>query len=89
MNNIIYGLIGVFGIILIALTPDSTSFVNNIQASLSIGGLASFLSYANQYGKPFNEVSSVMAEFETALSSFKRIYEFLNIDYEENKGELS
>ena len=89
VNNIIYGLIGVFGIILIVLTPDSTSFVNNIHASLSIGGLASFLSYANQYGKPFNEVSSVMAEFETALSSFKRINEFLNIDNEENKGELS
>ena len=89
MNNIIYGLIGVFGIILIVLTPDSTSFVNNIHASLSIGGLASFLSYANQYGKPFNEVSSVMAEFETALSSFKRINEFLNIDNEENKGNLS
>ena len=89
VNNIIYGLIGVFGIILIVLTPDSTSFVNNIHASLSIGGLASFLSYANQYGKPFNEVSSVMAEFETALSSFKRINEFLNIDNEENKGNLS
>ena len=89
VNNIIYGLIGVFGIILIVLTPDSTSFVNNIHASLSIGGLASFLSYANQYGKPFNEVSSVMSEFETALSSFKRINEFLNIDNEENKGELS
>ena len=89
VNNIIYGLIGVFGIILIVLTPDSTSFVNTIHASLSIGGLASFLSYANQYGKPFNEVSSVMAEFETALSSFKRINEFLNIDNEENKGNLS
>lgn len=89
VNNIIYGLIGVFGIILIVLTPDSTSFVNNIHASLSIGGLASFLSYANQYGKPFNEVSSVMAEFETALSSFKRINEFLNIANEENKGNLS
>lgn len=89
VNNIIYGLIGVFGIILIVLTPDSNSFVNNIHASLSIGGLASFLSYANQYGKPFNEVSSVMAEFETALSSFKRINEFLNIDNEENKGNLS
>ena len=89
VNNIIYGLIGVFGIILIVLTPDSTSFVNNIHASLSIGGLASFLSYANQYGKPFNEVSSVMAEFETALSSFKRINEFLIIDNEENKGNLS
>ena len=89
VNNIIYGLIGVFGIILIVLTPDSTSFVNNIHASLSIGGLASFLSYSNQYGKPFNEVSSVMAEFEIALSSFKRINEFLNIDNEENKGNLS
>ena len=89
VNNIIYGLIGVFGIILIVLTPDSTSFVNNIHASLSIGGLASFLSYANQYGKPFNEVSSVMAEFETALSSFKRINEFLNINNEENKGNLT
>ena len=89
VNNIIYGLIGVFGIILIVLTPDSTSFVNNIHASLSIGGLASFLSYANQYGKPFNEVSSVMAAFETALSSFKRINEFLNINNEENKGNLT
>lgn len=43
-----------------------------------MGGLSSFLSYANQYTKPFNEISGVAAEFQAALASAARIFRVLD-----------
>lgn len=46
--------------------------------ALTIGGLTSFLSYANQYTKPFNEISGVVTELQNALACAARIFELLD-----------
>ena len=87
VNNTIYILIGVSGIIMLAYEPKLALML----AVMSIGKLSSFLSYTTQYSKPFNEISSVITEFETAKFSFSRINEFLNLSdvIDEGKEELS
>ena len=74
-----------------ALTNPTTRFVNSIVytcvgimgAFMAIGGiitvgqLSCFLNYANQYTKPFNEISGVIAEFQSARASLARVMEFL------------
>lgn len=84
VNNIIYCLIGISGIILIIFTPTISMF------NMSIGRLSTFLTYTNQYTKPFNEISSVLAEFETAKYSFNRIADFLSTsdDIDDGKENL-
>ena len=83
VNNIIYILIGVVGVIMLSYN-DKLAVVF---AVMSIGRLSSFLSYTNQYSKPFNEVSNVAAEFESAKASFARINSFLNLDDDINNGQ--
>lgn len=83
VNNIIYVVIGVIGVIMLT----NNDALLNVAAVMSIGRLSSFLSYTNQYSKPFNEVSNVVAEFENAKASFKRINDFLNIVDDEDKGK--
>lgn len=48
--------------------------------ALSIGGLTSFLSYANQYTKPFNEISGVITELQNALACASRIFELIDAE---------
>lgn len=55
--------------------------------SLTVGGLSAFLAYANQYAKPFNEISSVVTEFQNALACAARIFEVL--DSEVEKSDIS
>lgn len=71
-----------------SLTNPCTRFVNSvvyaavalsgaltvITGGLSVGGLTSFLNYANQYTKPFNEISGVMTELQNALACAERIF---------------
>ena len=83
VNNIIYVIIGVIGIVMLS----NHDALLTVAAVMSIGRLSSFLSYTNQYSKPFNEVSNVVAEFENAKASFKRINDFLNIIDDEDKGK--
>ncbi len=75
-----------------SLTNPGTRFVNAlvyaavalsgayaaVSGSLSIGGLSSFLSYANQYTKPFNEISGVITEVQNALACAGRIFALLD-----------
>ncbi|KIR02376.1 ABC transporter, ATP-binding/permease protein [Lachnospiraceae bacterium TWA4] len=65
VNSIVYALVGTFG-----------AFAA-LHGLLSIGQLSAFLSYANQYTKPFNEISGVITEFQNALASASRVFEFL------------
>jgi len=75
-----------------ALANPSTRVVNSIvyasvciagamyvvSGHMSVGALSSFLSYANQYTKPFNEISNVMTELQTALASAGRVFQLLD-----------
>ena len=83
VNNIIYVLIGVAGIIMLGHNKDLAI----VFAVMSIGRLSSFLSYTNQYSKPFNEVSNVAAEYENAKASLRRINDFLNLSDDSDNGE--
>ena len=80
-----------------ALTNPTTRFVNSIVyaavgvmgAFMAIGGrvitigqLSCFLNYANQYTKPFNEISGVITEFQSARASLTRVMEFLELEPE-------
>ena len=82
VNNIIYVIIGVAGVIMLSHNTDLAI----VFAVMSVGRLSSFLSYTNQYSKPFNEVSNVVSEYENAKASLKRINDFLNLDDDINLG---
>lgn len=74
-----------------SLTNPSTRFVNSmvyaavgltgaiaaVGGSITVGGLSCFLSYANQYTKPFNEISGVIAELQNALACAERLFELV------------
>ena len=83
VNNIIYVLIGISGVIMLAY--DERLVV--VFAVMTIGRLSSFLSYTNQYSKPFNEISNVAAEYENAKASFRRINDFLNLENDVDEGK--
>ena len=83
VNNIIYVLIGVSGVIMLAYDEKLAI----VFAVMTIGRLSSFLSYTNQYTKPFNEISNVAAEYENAKASFARINNFLNLEDDVNEGK--
>lgn len=84
-----------------SLTNPSTRFVNNIIYAgvallgailvpynmLTIGGLSVMLAYANQYMKPFNDISSVVTELQNALACASRIFEILEAETESKEPE--
>ena len=82
VNNIIYVIVGVVGIIMLVYNYRLAA----VFAVMSIGRLSSFLSYTNQYTKPFNEISGVANEYEAAKASFRRINNFLNLDNDFDEG---
>ena len=49
-----------------------------IGGSITVGGLSVFLNYANQYTKPFNDISGVMTELQNALACAQRVFDFIN-----------
>jgi len=49
-----------------------------IDGNLTVGGLSSFLAYANQYGKPFNNITSVMSEMQSSLACAERLFEVID-----------
>ena len=87
VNNTIYVIIGIVGIIM--LSYDAKLAL--VFAVMSIGRLSSFLSYTTQYTRPFNDVSNVVSEYEVAKSAFERINDFLNMenDIDEGTNEIS
>ena len=65
VNSLVYtgvGIAGAFGV---------------VNGSLTVGQLSSFLSYANQYTKPFNEISGVVTEFQNAVACAQRIFDLI------------
>lgn len=66
VNSLVYASVGIVG---------AVAAVNGL---LSVGQLASFLSYANQYTKPFNEISGVVTELQNAMASATRVFELID-----------
>ena len=52
--------------------------ISAIQGRITVGKLSSFLNYANQYTKPFNEISGVVTELQNAFASAKRVFELMD-----------
>ena len=70
VNALVYAAVGIFGA------------VTAISGTLSVGQLSCFLTYANQYTKPFNEVTGVLAQLQTALAAATRVFEVLEAENE-------
>lgn len=85
VNNTIYVIIGIVGVIM--LLPTYGADLAKIFAVMSIGRLSAFLSYTNQYTKPFNEISGVANEYEAAKASLRRVNDFLNLEDDINNGQ--
>ena len=85
VNNTIYVIIGIVGVIM--LFPTYGADLAKIFAVMSIGRLSAFLSYTNQYTKPFNEISGVANEYEAAKASLRRVNDFLNLEDDINIGQ--
>ena len=69
----------------VALTGALT--VMSPGSALTIGGLSAFLAYANQYTKPFNEISGVVTELQGSLACAARIFEILDAPVEKNTAQ--
>ena len=69
INNIIYAVVAVIGCI---------GVITGVPARLTVGQVQTFLSYANQYTKPFNEVTSVITQIQTAYASARRLFALLD-----------
>ena len=61
--------------------------ITGVPAPLTVGEVQTFLSYANQYTKPFNEVTSVITQIQTAYASARRLFALLDADEEEPDAE--
>ena len=84
-----------------SLTNPTTRFVNSLvytgvgiigavmamHGHISVGQLSCFLTYANQYTKPFNEISGVVTEFQNALASAQRVFELIDEPVEKETAE--
>ncbi|MBP3921744.1 MAG: ABC transporter ATP-binding protein [Ruminiclostridium sp.] len=70
VNGLVYAGVGIFGAL------------NAIGGGISVGQLSCFLSYANQYTKPFNEISGVVTELQSAFASARRIFAMLDSENE-------
>ncbi|MCM1106555.1 MAG: ABC transporter ATP-binding protein/permease [Blautia sp.] len=76
INSLVYASVGIVGAVSVILT----------HGVFSVGNLSCFLSYANQYTKPFNEISGVVTELQNALACAARIFELIEEPPETEKG---
>lgn len=78
LNGLVYAVVAIIGALSV------------IGGAFSVGQLSSFLTYANQYTKPFNEISGVVAELQSAFASARRVFTLLDqeieVDPEEQEG---
>ncbi len=77
VNNMVYAVTGIIG---------ALSVLTAFMGQLTIGGLACFLTYANQYTKPFNEVTGVLTQIQTALAAGDRVFDTLHAESEPDES---
>ena len=76
VNGLVYSGVGIFGA------------VSAISGFITVGQLSAFLTYANQYTKPFNEISGVITELQSAFASAKRVFEIIEANEEQSDNGL-
>lgn len=74
VNNVIYAIVAVMGCICV---------ITGWPAALTVGGVQTFLSYANQYTKPFNEITGVITQIQAAFASARRLFALMDASEEE------
>lgn len=79
VSNLAYIVVAISGIMIIKSTAD---------AHFSIGNLTTFLVYTNVFTRPFNEITSIISEIQTAIASAKRIFDYLNEKEEPQNSEI-
>lgn len=75
VNSLVYASVGVVGAFQV------------LNGKITIGGITSFLAYANSYTKPFNEISGVITEFQNAIACAGRLLELIHEEVEEQEEE--
>lgn len=75
VNNIVYAMVGLVGAFQV------------VNGGISVGRLSAFLAYANQYTKPFNEISGIITELQNAIACAGRLLELINEDIETEDGK--
>lgn len=81
VNNVVYVVVCILGALLV-IRGDASGV-----GALTVGGLSCCLSYANQYTKPFNEITGVVTELQTASSAAGRVFELLEaVDQPSDRG---
>ena len=75
VNGLVYSGVGIFGAVLA------------MQGVITVGQLSCLLTYANQYTKPFNEISSVLTEIQNAFACAKRVFDFIDEEVETKDKE--
>ena len=83
VNSVCYALVALAGALFVLNGSD-----NPVTSGITIGTLTVFLSYANQYTKPFNEISSVISELQNAIACAARVFEIIDTDAESPDDEL-
>lgn len=78
VNSLVYAGVGVFG---------ALSAVKAAAGGFTVGDLSCFLQYANQYTKPFNEISGVVTELQNALASASRIFALIDVPAESSDAD--
>ncbi len=79
VSNLAYIVVAISGIMIIK---------NTAYAHFSIGNLTTFLVYTNVFTRPFNEITSIISEIQTAIASAKRIFDYLNEKEEPQNSEI-
>ncbi len=90
VNAVIYAFVGVLGAVFCILSAQDGGVLRLGALTLSgftVGMLSVFLSYANQYTKPFNEVSNVVTQLQNAFASAARVFEVIDEQGEELGGK--
>ena len=75
VNAIVYAAVGIIGALAV------------LSNTLTVGGLSCFLTYANQYTKPFNEVTGVLTQLQTGIAAAGRVFEVLEAENESSDAE--
>ena len=75
MNSLVYAAIGIFGAFVV------------LSGGITVGGLSAFLSYADQYAKPFNDITGVVTELQNSIACARHLFELIDEPLEEPDAE--